>query len=252
MTALISGREHIVCQIPLSAEDLRILLEKATGASLHAVSSALREGYISYKGLRIGVCGQAVVREDHRAVFQNISSVAIRIPRDCRGICGEAMREYRRSGFHSTLIVSPPGGGKTTALRELIRCLAEDGRRVCAADERNELSASTGGIAQFDLGPSTDVLIGIPRSEAALMLLRGMNPEILAMDEITRAEDTEAVLQCCGCGVELLATAHAEDLRSLSMRPLYRKLLEEKVFTYLLQIRKTGKERNYTLCRIPY
>ena len=251
-TALIDGEERAISSASVTAEDLHLLLEKATGASLHTVSFALREGYLSYRGLRIGVCGQAVIREDGAAALQNVSSVAIRIPHELRGICSEAMHEYGLKGFHSTLLISPPGWGKTTALREIIRRLSEAGRRVCVADERNELSASVGGAAQFDLGPCTDVLIGIPRSEASLILLRGMNPEILAMDEITKEKDAEALLQCCGCGVELLASAHAEDLSSLSRRPVYRKLLEEKLFTYLLLIRRAGTERSYTLCRIPY
>ena len=139
-------------------------------------------------------------------------------------------------GFCDTLIVSPPGAGKTTLLRELVRLLSVRGERVAVADERAEVAGGLEG--GFDLGPRTDVMSGAPKAAAALMLIRSMSPTVLAMDEITAPEDVEAVLSAAGCGVAVLATAHAEGLAGLRRRALYRRLLDEGVFRRFVAVRR--------------
>ena len=118
-------------------------------------------------------------------------------------------------------------------------------------DERNELSGTEEGEAGFDLGTHTDVLVGGNKSSAVMMLLRTMNPQILAMDEISREEDCETVRQILGCGVGILATAHASGIEEFLRRPLYRRLVEEHVFTWVISIRQTGQKRNFVSERFP-
>ena len=57
------GRERRLCDEPVTRGDLQRVLEKATGASLHAAANSLRAGFVSYQGLRIGVCGEAVYKD---------------------------------------------------------------------------------------------------------------------------------------------------------------------------------------------
>ena len=247
---LMNGEERVFAADLVTQAQLQRLMEKATGASMHSAASALAEGYVSFRGLRIGVCGTAVMREGRLSGFRELSSLAIRIPRECRGICGQAAGRLLREGFQSTLILGRPGDGKTTALRDLIRSLSDEGLRIGVVDERNELSAMDGGETHFDLGRCSDVLIGVPKSQGVMMLLRGMNPQILAMDEITRREDLEAVLQVSGCGAGLLATAHAERPDDLRRRGLYRKLLEQRVFTWTLLVSRGAGGRSYQLERL--
>lgn len=235
---------------PVEEELIMRVLEKATGASIHTASAELRGGYISYGGLRIGVCGTGVIRDGALAGFRDYSSLNIRIPREHRGICDSLIQSLYTAGFENTLIISPPGGGKTTALREFIRRLSDRGLTLAVADERNELSASEGGQAQFDLGRRSDVLVGVGKAEAAIMLLRGMGPEIIAMDEITQERDIEAVTQVIGCGVGILATAHAESAESLDRRPLYRELLDRQIFKNIVTIRQKGGARIYEARRL--
>ena len=244
---LLEGKETCFREETVSEALLQKVMEKATGASMHAAAPALSEGFVSYKGLRIGVCGTAVYRDGVVSGFRNLSSLAIRVPRECRGICDKVYEHFALEGFRSTLIIGPPGEGKTTALRELIRRLSDGGTRVGVADERNELAAMDRGEAQFDLGRCSDVLTGVWKGKGAMMLLRGMNPQILAMDEITREEDLEAVLQVSGCGVGVLATAHGSDPAELSRRRLYRRLLEENVFAMALTVRRSASGRSYEL-----
>lgn len=249
-TALINGSEQEMGRAEISEGHIQRVLERATGASIHSAAHAMAEGYISYMGLRIGICGTAVMREREMTGFQHFSSLNIRIPRECRGICDGLIGEIYRGGFENTLIISRPGGGKTTALREVIRQISGRGTRVGVVDERNELSATDEAAAQFDLGCRSDVLIGVPKVAGAMMLLRGMNPQVIAMDEITREQDIEAIGQIYGCGVGLLASAHARDADELTRRPLYRALLEMRAFRYVVTITGTGRERKYSAERI--
>ena len=245
LSFVLGGREHTLPGTALSREELSHTLEKATDASMHTALHALSRGYIQYKGLRIGVCGTAIMHEGRFGGYRSYSSLAIRIPRECRGVCDEVYVKLYSRGFQNTLLLSPPGGGKTTALRELIRKLSDSGRRVAVADERNELSAMDGATAQFDLGRHSDVIVGGSKAESAMMLLRGMNPEIIAMDEITQPEDLSAIRDICGCGVGLLTSVHASEPGDLKKRPLYRRLLAEQVFTRAVLIRCEAGVRRY-------
>ena len=117
-------------------------------------------------------------------------------------------------------------------------------------DERNELSATENGRAQFELGSCTDVLIDVPKAQGTMMLLRGMNPQVIAMDEITQPEDIRAIGEIAGCGVAVLATAHGRSLAEMLRRPLYRELLEMGVFENLLTVSLSNGRRGYLLERL--
>lgn len=246
---LAEGRERAFRVEPVTEEELLRILEKATGASFYAASRAMAEGYLNYRGIRIGVCGTGTVQNGQIGSYGQISSLAVRIPGEFPGICSAEAERLLREGFQNTLLIGPPGAGKTTALRELIRRFSEGGYRVGVADERNELAAKDGAEICCDLGCRTDVLTGIPKAEAAMMLLRGLNPQIIAMDEITREDDAKALDQITGCGVGILASVHGEDRDSLMRRSACRKLLEEHVFQWFLQIQQRGKDRRYRLER---
>jgi len=247
---LINGKEYAMTGDAISQEELLRCLEKATEASLHTASQALSKGYIRYRGLRIGVCGSAIMQEGTFTGFRSIRSIAVRIPRECRGACDDVYHKLYTAGFQNTLLISPPGMGKTTALRELIRLLSDSGIRISVADERDELSGSAADTP-FDLGRCSDVMTGCGKAEASMMLLRGMNPQIIAMDEITQPEDLDAVLEIAGCGVGILASVHAESIRDLNKRSLYRKLLEEKIFHFYVGIRIENARRVYTAGVMP-
>ena len=111
-TVFSCGAEHDMGGRAVTAHDILAVLEKATGASLHAVLNELREGYISYRGIRIGVCAAAVIKNGEVSGFKNFTSLALRIPAVFRGDMDAAYSAVAASGFASTLLLSPPGGGK--------------------------------------------------------------------------------------------------------------------------------------------
>ena len=156
-------------------------------------------------------------------------------------------QELTAGGFRSTLILSPPGAGKTTLLREIVRRLSGEAVRVAVADERGELAGAWDGAPAFELGPCADVLTGAPKAAAALMLVRAMNPQVLAMDEIGGGAETDALLRTAGCGVKLLAAAHGE--RGTPLPAACRDLVRAGVFSRLVWIERAGGRRRYAVER---
>ncbi len=241
---------------PIQPADIGQVLEIATQASAHTVLDRVRNGFVTLRGgHRIGLCGSGVVRDGAVTNLRQLSSLSIRIARAVTGTAGQVLDELLEEGrLQNTLILSPPGGGKTTLLRDLIRVVSSgEGMapmRVGVADERGELAAMYDGIPQFDLGRRTDVMDGCPKDAGLLMLLRGMNPQVLAADEITAPADCAALEMAANCGVVLLATAHAASLEDLSARALYRGLLEQHVFRRIISIERGSGTRRYHVTKL--
>lgn len=242
-----NGKEHQLKTLPVTERDIAQILEKVTGASMHAVAGDLSKGFIGFKGLRIGVCGTAVISNGELVGFRNYSSLAIRIPHECHGICAGFIDKLCDKGFESTLIISPPGIGKTTLLRELVLILSNRGLRISVLDERNELSASDNGCVAFSLGRCSDILVGVPKAKGAEIMLRGMNPQIIAMDEISGEEDKSVIEQIIGCGVSIMASAHGKSMEDMLKRKMYRDVMDSGCFKNLITISREGDKRRYSL-----
>lgn len=235
----------------VTREELEQVIRLASRCSLHAVLPQLRQGFLTLPGgHRLGICGRAVLREGEIHAIEPVSSLNLRLARQMRGVAEPLMERLCPKGeFRSTLILAPPGAGKTTLLRDVIRCLS-DGvgcvpHRVSLADERGEVAAMQGGGPQLYVGENTDVMEGCPKAQGLMLLLRGMNPQVLCADEITAREDIEAMSMAAGCGVELLCTAHGASRDDLERRGLYRTLTKQGVFRRLLTIRVERGERRY-------
>ncbi|HIW16561.1 MAG TPA: stage III sporulation protein AB [Firmicutes bacterium] len=241
----VGGRERSLDCGALTPDELWRITEAAAGGSLWSCESQLRRGYLSLSGgARLGICGEVNLEHGEIRSFGEISSLCLRFPREVRG-CADGLEELLEGGFENTLIISPPGGGKTTLLRELVRRLSESGVRVGLADERGEVAAMRAGAPQLDVGPMTDVLSGAPKAAAVMSLLRCMSPQVVAFDEITEPEDAAACSSCYGCGVKLLATAHGSGEGDLRRRRLYRGLLDAGIFARCVVIKLDAGSRTY-------
>ena len=224
---------------PVSREDLRFTVNTASKYSPWAVQT-IAKGYLTAPGgHRIGLCGEAVIQSATMTGIRTVRSLCIRVARDFPGIA-----ETYGSLTGSILIIGPPGSGKTTFLRDLLRQFSLR-QTVAVADERCELFPE--GL--FSGWKGLDIMSACPKTQAVDALLRTMSPDTLAMDEITAQEDCDALLQAGWCGVRLVATAHAESISDLRNRPLYKPLLHTNLFRHILVLNrdKTIHEERMTL-----
>ena len=220
--------ERELSQKTVSQREIENILLAAADHSSYAVQDRLSEGFLTIPGgHRIGVCGSVVQKGSERITVKQISSLCIRL---ARRIPMQTLPKLTQS----TLLIGIPGSGKTTLLRECIRSLSDAGRHIGLSDERGEIAACIGGVAQFDVGRCTDVMTGGKKADNLLSMLRSMRPHWLAADEITAPEDLQAIALCADCGVHLIATAHASSEADLFTRPLYQSLMELQVFKQLV------------------
>ena len=190
-------------------------------------SDTIKDGYITaHGGHRLGICGEAVMADGKITTIKNITSICIRVARDFPGICNDFPAKHG-----SIMIIGAPGTGKTTFLRDLIRIRSGEGYgAIAVVDERKEIFPTEGNRMCFHPGMRTEILSGCKKTDGIPMLIRTMNPRLIAVDEITALEDCKALVYGAWCGVKLIATAHAEDLHDFMQRPVYEPLITNGIF----------------------
>ena len=243
LSVLSGGREIKVDSGKIGSGELADIVCAASGSSIHTVAANIREGFVTAPGgHRIGICGTAAVKNGEIYGINNYSSLTVRIAKEIK-TAAEGLENliHKDGNVDSLLILSPPGGGKTTLLRDLVRRLSDDGTRVALADERGEIAAVKGGVPTMDVGGCTDIMDMAPRAEAAMFLLRAMNPQVIAMDEISSPREADAVRAVAGCGAAVLATAHG----TVETLGRYRGLLEDGIFDSVAVIYGSGMERGW-------
>jgi len=211
-------------------DDLGFCINAASAYSPWAAKT-VAQGYITAAGgHRIGLCGRMSRAGETTATITMPTSLCLRVARDFEGIGTQAAQVNT-----SILIIGRPGSGKTTLLRDIIRTKSEKGPgSVAVVDERGEIFPAIQDQMCFMTGKRTDVLTGCSKQQGIESVLRTMNPEIIAVDEITAQEDCQALIHAGWCGVKLLATAHAGNKMDLLSRSVYKPLIESNLFETLL------------------
>lgn len=242
----------------VTPQELEQLCDSVCGYSRYAVSQTVAQGYLMADGgFRIGLCGTAVLTDGLCTNLREFSSAAVRIGRETRGIADEILPKlFDGERFCPTLLVSPPGGGKTTLLRELVRLLSDGSEihaamRVALADERGEVAGMYRGQPRFSIGSHTDVLDNCPKALAMELLTRTMNPQIIAVDEITAPQDIRAMEAAAYGGAALLATIHGADMTELRQKPLFRRLMKMQIFKRAVMISRDEGRRVYRVENLP-
>lgn len=214
----------------ITAEDMHFCINVASRYSPWIAKTA-GAGYITAPGgHRIGICGNASGASGSLTDISGITSLCLRVARDFPGIA-----DGLGSVSGSVLIIGRPGCGKTTLLRDLIRNRSDKMQEcVCVVDEREEIFPKSNKSFYFQTGINTDVLSGCNKPEGIQMVLRSMRPDTIAIDEITAEEDCNALLRSGWCGIHLLATAHAGSKNDLFRRPIYRPIIDSRLFDTII------------------
>ncbi len=234
-------------------EELEKLLGHLCRYSIYAFADEIRQGFLTVRGgHRVGLAGQVILDGDGRIKnMKYIRYLNIRIAHQIRGAADMLMPCLFEEGrVMSTLLISPPGGGKTTMLRDLIRQVSDGtaygpGVNISVVDERSEIAGSYLGVSQNDVGIRTDVLDGCPKVEGMMRLIRSMAPQVLAVDEVGSLADAQALQMAGGCGCKLLATIHGGSLADVKQKNYMRYMMEQKLFERYVTL-----ERRQGACRI--
>lgn len=219
----------IVCK----KEDIENIVFRASECSIYAVNDQIKKGFLTIEGgVRIGLAGTGVCNDfGEIKTIKNFCSLVVRIPHKVRNCSLTALRYIMENGaFLSTLIISPPGAGKTTFLRDLLFQLSL--RNICfnalVLDERGEIA----GGEKTNLLESNfcDVLSFVSKPEGFVVGIRALSPSIVVCDELGTKEDCFAVEYAGNCGVGVVATIHAKNLLELKQKPNFESVLQKKIF----------------------
>lgn len=220
-------------QFTVFQSDINDSIRIITNNSIYAHTEQLNEGFLPMKyGHRAGVTGNFSGNN-----LCEFTSLNIRIARQIIG-CAEPLFNGYRGGI---LIAGPPSSGKTTLLRDMVRLLSLNGKRVAVLDTRGEISAACHGNIYNDLGPNTDVLYGIEKEKGIEIALRVLSPDIIAFDEIGTPLELKGIENSLYGGSEVLTTAHIGNLAELKNRQITRELLHSSAIKTLVLL---DKERN--------
>ena len=240
---------QVECEVNymISTQELLEILQRICDNSIYTYQNQICNGFITIKGgHRVGITGNVVLKEGQVQTISHIYSLNFRISRQVLN-CSKDILPYilnlRENTIYNTIILSPPGRGKTTLLRDIVRNISNGipeyhfkGIDVGLVDERGEIAAMYKGIPQNDVGMRTDILDNVSKDVGMRMLVRSMNPRVIVADEIGTKKDIEAINYAVTSGVKGIFTAHGSNLDDITLNPILNKLYELYVIEKIILI----------------
>lgn len=225
-----------------SVETVRDTFNRLCCFSVHSHISGIVKGYVTMEGgHRAGITGTAVCdNKGNITSLRDVSGINIRVSREAYGAADRIIRELYKDEIQSVIIAGPPASGKTTVLRDAVRQLSSGERfyKISLIDERQELASVNSGIPQNDVGINCDILDGYPKSEAMMIAIKTLSPQIIALDEVGEVKELEAIRFAVNSGVKFIVTVHAADYDELIRRPQIKSLIETYSFSKVVMLKK--------------
>ena len=254
-----TNRGTEIVEYVVSQQEILQAFQKICENSVYSYTKQICDGYITIKGgNRVGIVGSAVVDNGQVININYISSLNFRIAREKIGCSNKIIEDIintEQNTIYNTLIISPPGCGKTTLLRDIVRNISNGikvlnfkGKTVGIVDERGEIAAMYKGIPQNDIGIRSDVIDNMPKPEAMRILVRSMSPDVIVCDEIGSIEDVKAIDYAMCSGVKGIFTAHGKDIEEVSKNPEISKLLQKNVFERIIKLNPQKRGEAQCIC----
>lgn len=218
---------------------IEYIILRATESSLYCYNNQIKNGYISVAGgIRIGISGEVVSTEEGVIkTIKNIQSLVIRVPHQILN-CAKPLERFifSEERVNNLLIISPPGCGKTTLIRDIARVVASSKKiyNCLIVDERYEISATSNGESGLDVGQFVDSLSGCKKDFAFQSGIRSLSPSVIVADELISEEDCNACNFAICSGVSCIASIHGESVLDIKRKPFTKELFDNKLFDYFI------------------
>lgn len=239
------GQEYVMLDYIVYPKEILETFENICEKSVYSYLNEISEGFITIKGgNRVGISGNCVIENGRVININYISSLNFRIARQINNVSYSALNyilKPENNTIYNTLIISAPGGGKTTLLRDIVKNISNGmdyinfkGMTCGVVDERGEIAAMYKGTPQNDIGDFTDVISNVSKSIGINMLIRSMSPQVIVCDEIGTNEDICAIKKAFLSGVKGIFTAHGNDFNEILLNPNFKDLVQSKLIERII------------------
>ncbi len=221
---LVRGMQSVaVSGAAVTVQEIGETVMRICNHSVYAAMEQMKNGYLLLPGgVRVGLAGHVLSRGECIENIKEFTGLNFRIPREVSGCADKLLSHIVHAGrVKNTVLISPPGCGKTTLLRDLVRALSARGFKVCVIDERDEICALHGGLSAFDIGEHTDVLRLCPKTAGVELAVRTLSPQVLVTDELWGEKQKRAMQAAAGCGCSILTTLHGNGRGALAEDTLF-------------------------------
>lgn len=228
-----------------NTEEILNILQAICENSIYTYQKQIAEGFVTIQGgHRVGISGSCVIENGKVININYVNSLNFRISRQVIGVGKKVLKhilDLEEKNLYNTLIISPPGAGKTTLVRDIVRQVSSGikdykfkGLNVGLVDERGEIAALYKGVPQNDVGVKTDVIENVSKAIGMKMLIRSMAPQVIAADEIGNYEDVEAINYAICSGCKGIFTAHGSTFDDIYLNPVLKNLINVKIFEVII------------------
>lgn len=251
------GQVEIVLNYTITTNEIIGILQNICNNSIYTYQNQICNGFITLPGgNRVGIAGNVVIKDGQVSNISYIYSLNFRISHQINGASDNILKyvlDTENNTIFNTLIVSPPGAGKTTMIRDLAKRISNGineinfrGLDVSIIDERGEIAAMTKGITFNDVGIRTDVLDNVPKSIGIRMAVRSMAPKVIIADEIGNKDDVNIINYAICSGVKCIFTAHGSNMEDLLKNSEINKIINLQLFSKIIFLdeKQKGKIKN--------